>query len=239
LQGVADEIVIVDSGSTDRTCCVAQDFGAKVIAKPFTNFGEQKNFAANQASNDWILSLDADECLSPELRDSLLSWKSGTPDCAAYRLNRRTNYLGKWIRHSGWYPDYHLRLYRRDAAKFQGSIHEKVLAHGPAGQLKGDLLHYTVRSLDEHYSKLETYTTLAAEDLFSQGKHHWRPAMYVAAPWTFLTRFLFQLGFLDGYQGLLIAWTSCLYVWLKYRKLGQLLAGAKLETRAGSERGED
>lgn len=232
LRGLADEIVVVDSGSTDRTCEIARDLGARVVSRPFTNFGEQKNFAAAQAAHNWVFSLDADERLSGELRESIAAWKQSQPEYVAYRINRRPNYLGGWIRHSGWYPEYCVRLYRRDAARFVGAIHESVQAHGPVGKLRGDLLHYTIRSLGEHYAKMEAFTTRAAEDLYARGRRSWRSGMWVAAPWTLLQRFVFQLGFLDGYRGALIAWTSARYVWLKYRKLGVLVRGGKLEARA-------
>jgi len=238
LAGLADEIVVVDSGSSDRTCELARQSGARVVARAFSGFDAQKNFAAEQAAHQWVFSIDADEVVSPELRASLLEWKQREPDCVAYRVSRRTQYLGKWIRHSGWYPEYHLRLYRRDRARFVGKLHESVRADGLTGQLQGDLLHYTVRSLAEHYAKLEVFTTLAAEDLYARGRRRWRAAMYVVAPWTFLNRLLFRLAFLDGYQGILIAWTSARYVWMKYSKLGRLVRGGKLERRAWPQAGD-
>ena len=237
LEGLADEIVVVDSGSVDRTCELARERGAKVVSRRFTAFDEQKNFAASQASQDWVFSLDADEAVGPELRASLRVWKESIPECVAYQVGRRTNYLGKWIRHSGWYPDYHLRLYRRDGARFAGSLHERLRVDGPTGELPGELLHYTVRSLEEHYAKLEAFTTLAAEDLYRQGKRSWRGAMYAAAPWTFVSRLIFRLGWLDGYRGVLIAWMSSRYIWVKYRKLGQLIRGGKLERRSWPQAG--
>jgi glycosyltransferase involved in cell wall biosynthesis len=238
LAGVADEIVVVDSGSTDRTCDLARQRGARVAFRAFHGFGEQKNFAAAQASHDWVLSLDADEELSPELRASLLAWKGSAPAFPAYQFARRTKYLGKWIRHSGWYPDYHVRLYHRDRARFVGALHESVRADGPAGRLAGDLLHYTVRSLDEHYAKLEVFTSLAAEDLYARGRRRWRAAMCLAAPWAFLNTLVLRLGFLDGYRGAVIAWTSALYVWMKYHKLGRLVRGGQLERRPWPQAGD-
>jgi glycosyltransferase involved in cell wall biosynthesis len=232
LRGVADEIVVVDSGSADRTCEIARGLGARVVSRPFTNFAEQKNFAAGQAAHDWALSLDADERLSSELRESIIGWKQSNPEYVAYRMNRKPNYLGGWIRHSGWYPEYCVRLYRRDAGRFVGAIHESVRVNGRVGLLRGEILHYTIRSLGEHYAKMEAFTTRAAEDLYARGRRRWRGGMWVAAPWTLVQRFLFQLGFLDGYRGALIAWTSARYVWLKYRKLGVLVRGGKLEARA-------
>jgi glycosyltransferase involved in cell wall biosynthesis len=238
LQGLADEIVVVDSGSTDRTCELARQAGAVVLQRDFTDFADQKNFAATAASHEWVLSVDADEVVSPELRSSVQIWKQGSPHCVAYQVGRRTSYLGKWIRHSGWYPQYHLRLYRRDRAQFVGAIHESLRAEGPVGRLPGDLLHYTVRSLQEHYAKLEAFTTLAAEDLYARGRRRWRAAMCLAAPWTFISTLLFRLGFLDGVQGVLISWTSARYVWLKYHKLGLLVRGRKLERRSWPQAGD-
>jgi len=232
LQGVADEIVVVDSGSTDRTCQIARELGARVIPRVFTNFGEQKNFAAEQAAHDWVLSLDADERLNAELRGSLAAWKESQPECDAYEISRKPNYLGGWIRHSGWYPEYCIRLYRRDRTRFVGALHESVKLEGRAGRLQGEILHYTIRSLAEHYAKMEAFTTRAAGELYSRGRRQWRGGMWLGAPWVLVQRFLLQLGFLDGYRGALIAWTSARYVWLKYRKLGVLVRGGKLEERA-------
>jgi len=238
LASVADEVVVVDSGSTDRTGEIAALAGARVQVRPFTNFGEQKNFAASLATHDWVLSLDADEALSPELRDSLEKWKRSEPADDAYEVARRTNYLGGWIRHSGWYPGYGIRLYRRDCARFVGVLHERVQTNGRIGRLEGDLLHYTIRSLPEHYAKIDAFSTRAANDLYERGRKHWRGGMWIAAPWTLPQRFLFQLGFLDGYRGALIAWTSARYVWLKYRKLGILLRGGRLDERAWPQAGD-
>lgn len=232
LRGVADEIVVVDSGSTDRTLEIAQEFGARAVSRPFTNFGDQKNFAADQAAHDWVLSIDADERLNGELRQAITVWKQSEPKYLAYEVNRKPNYLGGWISHSGWYPEYCVRLYRRDSARFVGALHESVRVRGSVGRLQGNLLHYTIRSLREHYAKMEAFTTRAAEDLYARGRRHWRGGMWVAAPWTLLQRFFLQLGFLDGYRGALIAWTSARYVRMKYRKLGVLVGGGKLEARA-------
>jgi hypothetical protein len=240
LHGVANEIVLVDSGSTDRTVEVARKFGAKVFTRKLDSLGGQKNYAASLASNDWVLSLDCDEELSPELRGSILEWKRQTPVEAGYDFSRITNYIGRWIRHSGWYPEYKLRLYRRDRGKFVGVPHDGVKLDGEpsVGRLKGDLYHYTVRSFAEHQAKIEAFSNMAAEDMFAQGRKSWRAAMIVAPPWTILQRLVFQLGVLDGRRGWLIAWSSAQYIYLKYRKLGRLLAGEKLARRSWPTPGE-
>jgi glycosyltransferase involved in cell wall biosynthesis len=238
LQGVADEVVVVDSGSSDQTCRIAREAGARVLSRAFTDFGDQKNFAASQAAHPWIFSLDADEALSPELRASLLEWKQTVPARPAYEVTRKTNFLGGWIRHSGWYPEYRVRLYRRDAARFVGALHETVRSGGPPGRLRGDLFHYTVRTLKEHNAKLEVFTDKAAEDLYARGRRRWRAGMFLAAPWTVVRKFVFQRGFLDGRRGALIAWAAGRYVWMKYRKLGVLLRGGKLQRRQWPQAGD-
>jgi Glycosyl transferase family 2 len=238
LQGVADEIILVDSGSTDRTCAIARRSGARVYTRPLESLAEQKNYAASFASNDWLLSIDCDEELSPELRASILAWKPQAPDKAGYGFPRLTNYLGGWIRHSGWYPDCKVRLYRRDLGRFISILHEGVKLDGPAGRLQGDLLHYTARSLDEHKTKMDILSTMSAEDMLAQGRKSWRGAMLFAPPWTFLQRLVIQLGVLDGWRGWLIAWLSGSYIFSKYRKLGRLLAGEKLPRRSWPNPGE-
>jgi hypothetical protein len=201
-------------------------------------FAEQKNYAAGLSSNDWILTIDCDEVLTPEVRASLLAWKSSVPATNGYETATLSNYLGAWIRHSGWYPEYKLRLYRRDRGKFESALHEAVAIEGPSGRLDGLVLHYTIRSLSEHRAKLETMSTLAAEDLFARGRKSWRGAMIFAPPWTIFQRLVLQLGVLDGRRGWLIAWMSAKYIHMKYRKLGRLLAGEKLAHRSWPSPGE-
>ena len=238
LKGVADEIILVDSGSTDRTCEIARASGARVYSRTLDSLAEQKNYAASLASNNWLLSIDCDEELSSNLRSSLIAWKEQPPDKDGYDFPLMTSYLGSWIRHSGWYPDYKLRLYRRDRGKFVGVLHEGVKLDGPPGRLEGHLLHYTMRSYAEHKAKLDFLTTMAAEDMFAHGRKGWRAAMIFAPPWTFFQRVVFQLGVLDGRRGWLIAWMSAKSIYTKYRKLGRLRTGEKLTQRSWPSPGE-
>ncbi len=233
LSGIVDEIVVVDSGSTDRTREIAREHGARVIERCWTNYAEQRNFAAAQGSHDWIFALDADEELSTALQSSLRKWKLSAPERAVYEVARRTWYLGAWIKHSGWYPDFQQRLYRRDAARFEGTVHESLRTAGQGGRserLDGDLLHYTVRSFAEHEQNVERYTTLAAEQLYAAGRRSWRGAICFAAPWSWLHSFVVQRGFLDGYRGALIAQMAARSVRLKFTKLGRLVEAEKSGT---------
>jgi glycosyltransferase involved in cell wall biosynthesis len=238
LAGIADEIILVDSGSTDRTCEMARAFGARVYTRKLDNFAEQKNYAASLSSNDWILCIDCDHELSPELRSSILAWKQEVPENTGYEISLLTNYLGGWIRHSGWYPEFKVLLFRRDKGKFVSALHERVHMDDPPGRLNGHLFHFTIRSLAEHRAKLDAMSTLAAEDLFARGRRSWRAAMILAPPWTVVQRLVFQLGVLDGRRGWLIARLSGNYIYLKYRKLGRLLAGEKLAHRPWPNPGE-
>ena len=219
----ADEILVVDSGSTDATVKIASELGARTINHPWEGFAAQKSFAVAQASHDWILSLDADEELSSPLQTSLLSWKKHEPKFSVYEIARKTWYLGAWIEHSGWYPDFQRRLYRRETAQFSGMIHEALRFEGQAGRLPGDLLHYTVRSFAEHEEKVEQYTTLAAQQMFESGKRNWRAAMWLATPWSWFQNFFLRGGCMDGYRGALISQMAARSVRLKYAKLGKLV----------------
>ncbi len=230
--GLADDIVVVDSGSTDGTAEIARQVGARVIMHPWTDYSEQKNFAAAQAVNDWILSLDADEELSPELQATLRRWKSELPMVAAYSMRRKANYRGRWILHSGWYPDPKVRLYRRERARWVGALHESLEVNGAIEPLTGEILHYTLNSFDEHAQRVHHYTTLAARQLFAGGRRRWFLPMLTASPWAFLRTFIFQQGFRDGVRGLQIAAMAAYYVFLKYRKLGILARGGSLEPEA-------
>lgn len=214
-----DEIVVVDSGSGDRTREIAAGLGARVIEEPWRGYAAQKNFAACGASHEWILSLDADECLTPELALEITALKQSGPHCDGYSFPRLAQYLGRWIHHSGWYPDRKVRLYDRRKAKWVGEyVHESVRVEGTIGQLGGNLLHFTCASLSEHLRTLDRYTTLAAQEVRALGKSIPVTRLTIDPAWTFFRTYVLQRGFLDGPQGLAIAWMAALYTFLKYAK---------------------
>lgn len=214
-----EEVVVVDSGSSDRTVEIAESLGARVVTNAWPGYAAQKNFAAEAASNDWVLSIDADEAVGPELAGSIMRLKSGPPDRSGYDFPRLARYCGQWIRHSGWYPDRKVRLYRRDAGRWVGAyVHESVELSGAPGHLEGDLLHYTCETLEDHRRRVDRYTDLAAREIASSGRRVpvWR---LVAGPaLSFVKSYLLQLGFLDGRAGLTIAVMAARYVHLKYSK---------------------
>jgi glycosyltransferase involved in cell wall biosynthesis len=226
LQGIADEVIVVDSGSTDGTASIAREHGAGFFERAWTNYSEQKNFAAERAQNEWVFSMDADEELSSALQTSLLDWKKRDPQSSVYEMARKTWYLGAWVKHSGWYPDFQRRLYRRDKAQFSGIIHEALRFACKPGRLNGDLLHYTVRSFAEHEQKVERYAALAAQQMYAAGERSWRSAVWFATPWSWFQNYFLRGGFLDGYRGALIAQMAARAVRIKYENLGQLVRAA-------------
>jgi len=215
----ADEILIVDSGSVDRTVELAQNLGARVIEAGWLGYAAQKNRAAEEAQNDWILSLDADEVLSEALEAEIWNLKKAGPQFDAYTMPRLARYLGRWILHSGWYPDRKIRLYDRRKAKWEGEfVHESVQSHGHIGHLDSNILHYTCDSLSEHLKTLDRYTTLAAQELAARKIKVPLVRVILYPAWTFLKTYVGQRGFLDGFEGLLIAYMATFYTFLKYSK---------------------
>ena len=214
-----DEILIVDSGSVDRTVEIARTLGARVMETDWPGYAAQKNRAADHASFDWILSLDADEALSEALQAEIASLKTTGGRCDGYTMPRLTRYLGRWIRHGGWYPDRKVRFYDRRKAAWVGDfVHESVRVAGSTGHLDGDLLHFTCDSLSDHIKTLDRYTTLAAQELEARKVPiGWRRVM-VHPAWTFIRTYLLQRGFLDGPEGLILAYMAGWYTLLKYAK---------------------
>lgn len=222
----ADEIIVVDTESTDGTVEIALRFTNRLFVRAWPGYSAQKNFAAEQASNDWIFSLDADERVSPELTKTILEIKGQSePEPAGYEMPRRTFYLGRWIKHSGWWPDLKVRLYDRRRALWRGDfVHESLEVKGSVTRLEGNLLHYTVRDASEHHLRMDRYTTLAAEELFSRGKKASVGSLFISPLVVFLRSYLFKLGFLDGVPGLAIARFAAHYEFLKTLKLWEMRA---------------
>jgi glycosyltransferase involved in cell wall biosynthesis len=225
LRGVADEVVVLDSGSKDRTEAIAREGGAVFVPQRWLGYGPQKNAASDRASHDWILSLDADEALSDPLRAAILRLKQEGPRADAYEVNRLNWYCGTFLRHSGWYPDRKVRLWRKGAARWaDASIHELVeVAPGArVERLSGDLLHYTIHDRAQHLRTIDRFTTLSAEALLRDGKAGQAWKRFLSPGVTFLRGYLLKAGFLDGRAGWAVCTLSAYASWLKYEKLRRL-----------------
>jgi glycosyltransferase involved in cell wall biosynthesis len=219
----ADEIVVVDSESSDDTVAIARQFTDRVFIRPFPGYVAQKNFAAQQASHDWILSLDADERVSPELKSEIQRVLAIEPGPAGYRIPRVTFHFGKWIRSTDWYPDYQLRLYDRRRAEFAGRlVHESVRAQGPVGDLRGELQHYAYRDIAHHLQVMDRYTTLAAQQMYEDGRRATWVDVLITPRLTFFRNYVLRGGFRDGMAGLVISAMNSYYVGLKFAKLWEL-----------------
>jgi glycosyltransferase involved in cell wall biosynthesis len=218
----ATDVLVVDSGSNDDTVQIARRYGARVIEQPWLGFGPQKQFAIEQARHDWVLCLDADEYLSPRLRDSIRA-ELVQPRCAAYTMPRCNRFLGRWLRHGEGYPDWNLRLFDRRRARWSAdAVHEHVLANGPVGRLDGDLMHASAESFESYLDKQNRYTSLQAEALFARGET-FSAMRLVVSPVTRFVRFYFlRLGFLDGIPGLVHIAIGCFNSFCKYAKLRAL-----------------
>ena len=222
LGNVADDVVVVDSFSTDTTVEICQQHGVRVIQHAFAGYVAQKNYATAQAKFDHVLQLDADEVLTEELRASIRAARQNWQH-AAYSLARLTNYCGHWVRHGGWYPDRKLRLYDRRLGRWMGLLlHERyeVDAGQTTGLLVGDALHYSYHSVAQHVSQLNKFTSITAQELALRGKTNVTVFHLLLKPlWKFVHGYFFRLGLLDGFAGLCIAGISAWGVFLKFAKL--------------------
>lgn len=241
----ADEIIVVDSQSTDDTVAIAREFTDRVFVRPWPGYVAQKNFAAEQARHDWIFSLDADERVSTPLADEIrgvlgqetpgLKAGRSTADAraesgaavAGYRIPRVTFHLGRWLRSTDWYPDHQLRLYDRRRARWQGRlVHESVAVDGAVAHLSGEILHYAYRDIAHHWQAMDRYTTLAARQMFEDGRRTgwWELALH--PPAAFLRNYLLRGGFRDGVPGLIVSAMNARYVGLKFAKLWELCSAS-------------
>jgi glycosyltransferase involved in cell wall biosynthesis len=230
----ADERLVVDSGSTDGTADRARALGARVIVRDWPGYSAQKNFAAEQASHDWILSIDADERVTPELAAEIQAALRSEPEVAGFRGPRVTRHLGRWIRTTDWYPDYQLRLYDRRRAQWAPRrVHESVTANGPVGRLGHDLQHFAYRNLAHHHQTMDRYTTLAAETMHAEGRRAGVVALAVHPAAAFLRNYVLRRGMLDGAPGLIISVMNAYYVFLKFAKLWDMTERASTSAGGG------
>lgn len=219
----ADEIVVVDGNSTDATRSIACEYTDRVIENDFEGHIQQKNFAVDQARNLWVLCVDADERITPELKEEILRVMQDPGELSGFSMPRLVFYLGRFIRHGGWYPDRKLRLFRKDRGKWGGrNPHDHVEIQGATENLNGDLLHYTYRNLEDHLERMKSYARIASEEMIREGKRAGIFDIIFRGPFKFLKMYILKFGFLDGVAGLVIAGLGGMSVFLKYAKLWEL-----------------
>jgi glycosyltransferase involved in cell wall biosynthesis len=219
----ADEIVVVDSRSTDETVAIARRHTEHVDVRDWPGYVDQKNHAASIASHDWILSLDADERVTPALAAEIKTLLANVPREAAFRIPRVTWHLGRWVRSTDWYPDYQLRLYDRRSAQWTGRyVHEAVTVRGDIGRLLGELQHYAYRDIADHLETIDRYTTLAARQMHEEGRRSGLLQLAGHPPLAFLRNYLARGGIRDGAPGFIISAMNGYYVFLKFAKLWEL-----------------
>jgi len=223
-----DEILVLDSGSNDRTVEIAKKLGARVEEASWHGYAAQKNIAAELAAHDWILALDADESLSEALEAEIWQIKKAGPKYDGFTVPRLAQYLGRWILHSGWHPDRKVRLFNKQRAKWVGEfVHESVEVKGSVGHLNSNLLHFTCNSLSEHLRTMDGYTTLAAQEIAAREQNVGIAKLLFDPPWTFFRTYVLKAGFLDGIEGLTIAYMAALYNFVKYSKARSMSPGRK------------
>ena len=219
----ADEIVVVDAESTDDTVAAARRHTERVYVRAWPGYGAQKNHAAALASHDWILSLDADERVTPALATEIQTLLTREPARRGYRIPRISHYLGRWIRGTDWYPDYQLRLYDRRAGEWLSRrVHESVKLSGEPGVLRNDLQHFPYKDISDHLGTIDRYTTLAAEEMYARGRRATAFDLVLHPPAAFLRNYLLRRGIADGRTGFLISKLNARYVFLKFSKLWAL-----------------
>ncbi|MEJ5330051.1 MAG: glycosyltransferase family 2 protein [Desulfobaccales bacterium] len=233
----AEEIVVVDSGSTDGTVTVARQFTDRVISTQWRGFGATKNFALDQARGRWIFSLDTDERVPPALAAEIEAVVAADGPFMGYRVPRKNYFGGRWVRWGGWYPDLTLRLFRREAGRFvEREVHEEVRVPGPVGRLRTPLLHYTYTGVRDYVARMDRYARLAATEMLKQGRRP-RPGETLWRPWgAFLKSYVWRLGFLEGELGFTLARLAAMYTFLKYAYLRELLQEKDAQWEEGRPR---
>lgn len=216
----ADEIIVVDSGSTDNTIAICREFDAHVYGHDWPGYGAQKNRALGYAGKDWVLSLDADERVTPELRREIEAVLSGANTVAAYLVPRLSSYCGKFMRHSGWYPDLLPRLFQRGKAHFsEDLVHERLIVEGNTGKLHGMLLHYAFDDLEEVLHKVNQYSSAGAQMMHHRGRRATLTGAVLRGLWSFVRTYCLRGGFLDGREGFMLAVSNAEGTYYRYLKL--------------------
>jgi glycosyltransferase involved in cell wall biosynthesis len=219
----ADEKLVVDGGSRDATIEICRERGARVEERPFSSYAEQKNFALDRASNDWVFSLDADERSSDVLSDEIQSLRRSGFTVSGYRIPRVNFYLGRFVRSTAWYPDHQLRLFDRRQGRWEGKyVHESARVEGPVGRLDGEILHHSYEDVNDHVERLNRYAELAARQMFEAGRTSSLSAAIFLPPLVFLKNYVVKSGFRDGSIGLVVSSMNAFYVYLKFIKLWEL-----------------
>ena len=219
----ANDIVVVDNGSTDRTLEICAEFHARIFVEEWKGYARQKNSAIEKTRNEWVLSLDADERVTPELRQEIqrLPEKGGSP--VGYFIPRKNFFLGRWIRRCGWYPDYNLRLFQKSKGGFlERAVHERVAVKGRTGTLQSPLVHETYRSLSDYLQRMDRYSTLAAVEMYHQQRKFHLVDLIFRPPFTFFQMYLLRAGFLEGYKGWILSVLYAFYTFTKYIKLKEM-----------------
>ena len=216
-----DEIVVVDTGSTDKTVAIAKKITSKVFTHRWEGFGAARQFALSKCTKYWVLSVDADERVTPQLKEEILAALStGNNHAAGYAVPIKACFLGRWILHCGWYPAYKTRIFRRDRSSYSESkLHEAIQVQGEILELKSDLLHYTDPNLFHYFEKLNQYTSLGADQIVQEGTEFRVSQLLLRPFWTFIKMYFIKAGFLDGIQGFILCVLSSCYVFTKYAKL--------------------
>jgi glycosyltransferase involved in cell wall biosynthesis len=228
----ADELIVVDSESTDDTTAIARQYTDRVVVRRWEGYSSQKNFAASLANHDWILSLDADERVTPALAQEIRETLAASPAHAAYTVPRVSWHLGRWIRSTDWYPDYQLRLYRRSAGRWTGEhVHEMVSVQGTVGRLQSELQHFPYRDIADHLETIGRYTTYAARQMQEDGRRSGLAQLAFQPPLAFLRNYIARRGFRDGSAGFVVSVLNAYYVFLKFAKLWELQRASSSERR--------
>ena len=227
-----DEIVVVDSESTDKTVEIAKRYNAKIVSPIWEGYGKAKNFGVDAVCGEWILSVDADEELSEKLKIEIKEIISNLDACDGYYLKRKTKFMGRWILHCGWYPDYILRLFKKSKGRFDDKvIHERVLVQGTTGKTNGELLHYSYESLEQYFEKFNRYTTISANEELAKGTNVDIVKLLIKPIAAFLKHYIIKLGFLDSTAGFVLSVLSAKAVFVKYSKLMELIKKEKHDSK--------